>query len=400
MLIKIAEIDLRVPLQPIYVDARYNKLFVLLRWGYRPLGMLKLECMPHTKAFSVERLQHEISETVGWQLWEQAVSGTLDRLDNSDDGSLPPISVVACTRDRPLSLERCLQALAQLDYPDYEVVVVDNGSRDTAVARVIARSGFRYIREDRPGLDWARNRGIDEAIHGIIAYIDDDALASPGWLRGVALGFEDPDVMVVTGMVLPAEIETLAQHDFERYGGMNKGCIGYTIRRDELSEIDLFRAFNWGVGTNMAFRRSLFESIGTFDVYLDVGTPTNGAGDIEMFHRSVAAGNALRYEPAAMVRHVHRRNELSLKQQVYNNGRSFGAYLLTLANNEPLRRSSVVRFAIAHWLWPWLIKRLILSIIKRDKWTFRFALTELKGSCSAVGAFQKSRKNTTCHFRC
>lgn len=392
MLIKFAEIDLAQPLQPIYVDARYSRLFVVVCWGYLPLGLLRFQCQSDSRTFSVERLQSEILQAVGWQLWERAVAGNLNRLHDGAERSLPPISVVVCTRDRPLSLERCLEALAHVDYPTYEVVVVDNCSRDATVAQVVACSGFRHVREDTPGLDWARNRGIKEAKYDIIAFIDDDALAAPGWLRGVAQGFEDPEVMAVTGMVLPAEIETPAQNDFERYGGMSKGFVGKTIRRDELSNRALLWASNWGVGVNMAFRRTLIEAIGDFDVALDVGTPASGAGDIEFFHQTVAAGYVLRYEPAALVRHVHRRDDASLKRQIYNNGRSFATYLLTIARNQPRRRAVALWFALRWWLWEWLLRRLIKSLIRRDRWTFRFALTELWGSCSGLWAYRKSQK--------
>jgi glycosyltransferase involved in cell wall biosynthesis len=392
VLIKWTEIDLTRPLQPIYVDARYSWLFALVCWGHLPLGMLRLPCHAAARTFSVAQLQSEIPQAVGWQLWEHAVAGTLNKLNENAGQPLPPISVVVCTRDRPLSLGRCLEALAQLDYPTYEVVVVDNCSRDATVAQVVERNGFRYAREDTPGLDWTRNRGIKEAKYDIIAFIDDDALAAPGWLRGVAQGFEDPEIMAVTGMVLPAEVETRAQNDFERYGGMSKGFTGKTIRHDELSNRELFWASNWGVGANMAFRRNLFEAIGDFDVALDVGTPTNGAGDIEFFFRTVAAGYALRYEPAAMIRHVHRRDDASLQRQVYNNGRGFAAYLLTVARNRPQRRTAVLRFALRRWVWGWLLRRLISSLIQRDRWTFRFALTELWGCCSAPWAYWKSQK--------
>jgi GT2 family glycosyltransferase len=208
----------------------------------------------------------------------------------------------------------------------------------------------------------------------------------------VAQGFEDPEVMVVTGLVLSAEIETPAQSDFERYGGMSKGFVNKTIRRDELSDQALFWSSTWGVGTNMAFRRTLFEAIGDFDVALDVGTPASGAGDIEFFYRTVAAGYTLRYEPAAMVRHVHRRDDASLKRQIYNNGRSFAAYLLTIARNQPRRRVAVLRFALRWWVWDWLLRRLLSSLIRRDRWTFRFALAELWGSCSALWAYRESQK--------
>jgi GT2 family glycosyltransferase len=248
------------------------------------------------------------------------------------------------------------------------------------------------VREDRPGLDWARNRGAREAKYDLIAYIDDDALATPGWLRGIARGFEDPKVMIVTGMVLPAEIETPAQNDFEGYGGMSKGFVSYTVQRDQLNQQGQFWASSWGVGANMAFRRTLFEVIGYFDIALDVGTPTNGAGDIEFFYRAVAAGYTLRYEPAATVRHIHRRDDATLMRQIYNNGRSFAAYLFTIARNEPAKRKKILKFGLRWWLWEWLLRRLINSFIKRDRWTFRFAWIELKGCFSALGAYRAAQK--------
>jgi glycosyltransferase involved in cell wall biosynthesis len=390
MLIKCAEIDLMQPLQPIYIDWRYHQLDALVTWGPVPLGMLSLPCQTKERNISVERLRNELVQQFGQQVWDASLTGTLDRGPRSEQ-LLPAISVIVCTRDRPLSLKRCLETLARLDYPFYEVVVVDNCSRDPKVAQVVSESGFRYVREDRPGLDWARNRGIQEARYDIVAYIDDDALASPSWLYGVAMGFGEPDIMAVTGLVLPAEIETGAQHDFERYGGMSAGFTPYTIRRSEISDKALFWASGWGVGANMAFRRELFQAIGQFDVALDVGTPTCGGGDIEFFYRTVAAGFPLRYEPAALVRHVHRRDGASFRRLVYNNGRSFAAYLLTIMRNEPHRRVAVVRFALRSWLWAWLLRRLVRSAVKRDRWTFRLALIELWGCCSAWHAYKESQ---------
>jgi glycosyltransferase involved in cell wall biosynthesis len=391
MKIKLIEIDLKKPLQPIYVDIRYSRLFVLMCWGYLPIGILQLTCQSGLRTFSVEQLQNKILESIGWKLWEQAVAGTLNDLKEDTAQSLPTISVVVCTRDRALSLERCLKALADLDYPNYEVVVVDNCSRDKEVREVVNRSGFNYVREDKPGINWARNKGIKSAKYDIIAYIDDDALAARGWLRGIAKGFEEPDVMIVTGMILPAELETPAQIAFEGYGGMSKGFKGHKIKREELSKRDLFRASNWGVGANMAFRRNLFEVIGNFDVTLDVGTPTNGGGDIEFFYRTVAEGYTLCYEPAAMVRHLHRRDSMSLKKQIYNNGRSFPTYLLTIIINKPNRCVAVLWFMFRWWIWHWLLRRLISSLTWRDWRTLRIVLTELRGCTSAPWAFWKSK---------
>lgn len=308
-----------------------------------------------------------------------------------DENLLPPISVIVCTRDRPHYLKRCLSALRQLDYPTYEVIVVDNCSQDPTIEVIVADSGFHYVREENPGLDRARNRGISEARHGIVAFIDDDALATPAWLRGIKEGFTDSGIMVVTGMVLPAEIETLAQSNFEAYGGMSKGLVSFTIRREEISERRLYWASGWGVGANMAFRRSLFEAIGTFDVALDMGTPTNGGGDIEFFYRTVAAGYALRYEPSALVYHTHRRSITALDMQIYNNGRGFGAYLLTVARNEPMKRRQTLWFALRSWIWPWLIYRFVRSILIGDKWTRHYAFIELRGAISAPRAYHAAQ---------
>ncbi|HJZ50370.1 MAG TPA: glycosyltransferase, partial [Roseiflexaceae bacterium] len=385
---KLAEIDLSRPIEPIYVEPRYDRLCILASWDGQPLGTVDLICRPALRTFGAEELRAELARAFSWFVWERSVEGSLGAMPPEQS---PPISVIVCTRDRLLSLDRCLESLRQLDYPDYEVVVVDNCSRDRAVAEVVARSGFRYVRENRPGLDWARNRGIAETHHDLIAYIDDDALASPGWLRGIARAFANPEIMAVTGLVLPAELETGAQFDFERYGGMNKGFKPYTVRGEQLGERELFWSNRWGVGANMAFRRGLFDAIGAFDVALDVGTPTCGGGDIEFFYRTVARGHTLRYEPSALIRHVHRRDGAAFRRLVYNNGRSFPAYLLTIARNEPHKSAALIRFALRRWMWEWLLRRLLKSVMRGDIWTLRLTLIELWGSCSALKSYRAAR---------
>lgn len=392
MAIQLIEIDLSYPIEEVYVDRPYQGLLALVRWGCQPIGSILLPVGTDRRSIRPEILREKALDELGRQIWEQKLSGTLDGVHMLKEDQLPATSVVVCTRDRPLSLERCLGSLSRLDYPDFEVVVVDNGSLDPAVKEVVDRSGFRYVFEEQIGLDRARNRGIKEAQHDIVAFIDDDALAAPGWLRGIAYGFRDSQVMTVTGLVLPAELDTPAQTDFERYGGMGKGYTGITIRSEGRSADSLFWVSSWGVGANMAFRKSLFEAIGDFDVGLDVGTPTCGGGDIEFFYRAVSRGFALRYEPAALVRHTHRRDRASLDQQIYSNGRSFPAYLMTIARNQPELRWALLRFGLVKWAWGWLIKGLIRGLLKNDGRSFRMAWIELWGALSAPGAYHKFRK--------
>jgi glycosyltransferase involved in cell wall biosynthesis len=392
MRIHFIEIDLQKPVKAVYLDDRYDKLRVLVLWDYLPLGIVDFGLPSGSNILSADQLMEKILKSIGSQIWGQAVSGELAIVDNRLNEESPPVSVVVCTRDRPQSLSRCLASLKELEYSDYEVVVVDNRSKDQLVHEIVREFGFKYCREDNPGLDWARNCGIRESKYDIVAFIDDDAMASPGWLSGLARGFNDPSIMCITGLVLPAELETKAQLEFEMYGGMSKGFRPFTIRGDKLKGDEAYWASSWGVGTNMAFRRSLFDAIGVFDEALDVGTPTSGGGDIELFYRTISSGFALRYEPSGYVRHVHRRDKAALKRQIYNNGRSFLAYLITIANKTSRQRFSIAWFAVYGWLWKWLVKRILMSVFKLDLLMLDFALIELSGALTGVTAYRRSQR--------
>src|SRR5258708_20069101 len=100
----------------------------------------------------------------------------------------PFVSVVISTRDRPDRLSRCLSALLALQYPDYEVIVVDNAPSTSATADLIRQTyadepRIRYVREDHPGLPSGHNRGIVEARGDIIAFTDDDVIVDTCWLE-------------------------------------------------------------------------------------------------------------------------------------------------------------------------------------------------------------------------
>src|ERR1019366_2954676 len=123
----------------------------------------------------------------------------------------------------------------------------------------------------------------------------------------------------------------------------------------ELLPAVLIAAHSLGVGANMAFRREALLQLGEFDVHLDVGTPSNGGGDLDIFHRALAAGRIIGYEPNALVWHQHRRSLPGLHTQVYNNGRAFGCYLLKIASNRTIARTEVARFAAKDWIGAWLL---------------------------------------------
>ena len=143
-----------------------------------------------------------------------------------------PASVIVCTRDRADRLADCLTAVLGQDYPDFEIIVVDNAPASDAVARLVSRlraAGtrgvpLRYVLEPRPGLSWARNAGLAEASGSIVAYLDDDEHPDRHWLAELARGFTlGRGVAGVSGLVLPAELDTPAQDLYEQFGGHSKG---------------------------------------------------------------------------------------------------------------------------------------------------------------------------------
>ena len=295
------------------------------------------------------------------------------------------ISVVVCTRDRSAALARCLASLARLDPSPHEVVVVDNAPSDGETARVVAATPFRYVREDSPGLDRARNRGIAEARHELIAFTDDDVEADPGWLRALAVPFADPAVAGVTGRVLPASLEMPAERLFQSYGnGMDKGESPRRFDPALLKPADLLRAQAVGVGANMAFRRQALAAAGGFDPDLDAGTPAAGAGDLDLFHRLLAAGFVLRYEPAAVVHHHHRRTMAELRRQLRDNGRSYVFYLRKVWRRRTVPRPAVARFA-AGWA-AWLAGRLVRGLLGRHRLPVGLLWAELAGAFTAFSS--------------
>jgi O-antigen biosynthesis protein len=148
-------------------------------------------------------------------------------IGNSPTGR-PFITVVVPTKDRPAQLARCLTTLLAMDYPSYEVLVVDSApsgfdGKDVVDAMQPA-SRLHYLVEPRPGSSRARNLGLAQARGDIIAFTDDDVVVDRLWLAAMADCFSaQPQLACATGLVLPARLDSAAQRWFEEYGGFSKG---------------------------------------------------------------------------------------------------------------------------------------------------------------------------------
>ncbi|HEY5986206.1 MAG TPA: glycosyltransferase family 2 protein, partial [Streptosporangiaceae bacterium] len=214
------------------------------------------------------------------------------------------VSVVVCTRDRPVDLANCLSALAASSRAPEEIIVVDNSPSTPAARDVVrARPGVRYVPAPEPGLSRARNAGIANSTGELIVFTDDDALVAPTWLERLAAPFSDDSVEAVTGLVLPAELETTAQVVFERLGGFGRGFLRRDYGYDWYTDHRRHGVPVWtiGAGVCMALRRSALARLGCFDKRLGAGA-AGCSEDSEMWYRILAAGGRCVYEPAAVVR--------------------------------------------------------------------------------------------------
>ena len=253
----------------------------------------------------------------------------------------PFISVVICTRDRADQLETCLRHLDRQEYPRFEVVVVDNAPASDAVrALVEARPGgvrYRYAVEPRGGLSWARNAGIAAASGEIIAFLDDDEEPDSHWLAGLAGGFARAgDIGCVTGMILPARLDTQVQEWFERSGGHSKGrSFSPAVFSRHGPQSPLFPLPPFGAGGNMAFRREALARIGGFDVALGAGTPALASEDTLALTLLLLAGYRIAYEPAALMRHDHYADMDGLGRQLRGYGVGLTAYYTALLRHRP-----------------------------------------------------------------
>ena len=389
MAIKVMEIEFTEEINPIRQLEEYEGVRILVRYRGRPRGWAYVSNNPWEQTISADRVRQTIVDQLGKELVRSTLREQFGAVPEAvADRHLPPISVVICTRDRTDLLKGALEALLALDYPDREIIVIDNAPANTSTAELVARLPVSYVKEERPGLDWARNRGIAEARHEIIAFTDDDVRPDRGWLRGIAAGFADPEIMAVSGLVAAAELETVAQQQFELiYGGMLQYLDSRKFNGSELSVQELLWGSKYGVGANMAFRRQVFEAAGNFDVALDVGTATRGGGDIEMFHRILAKGYATFYEPRALVWHLHRRSDKALSKQLQDNGRGFGAFLLTCDRNRTVPRLEILKFAMFNWFGWWLVRRLRNpGLLPRQ-----LVVSELLGALDSPFAYRKAQ---------
>jgi GT2 family glycosyltransferase len=325
------EVDIRAVPDELAAPRRdgppYRQARLLVRSGGVPQGFVTVQ-LDADGRIAADRVRRAVAEQL-----PQAARGVADTSGLADVGT-PAVSVVICTRDRADSFRTALRSLLACDYPNLDVVVVDNAPQTGATQDLIGDIGdprVRRILEPSPGLSRARNRGVAEARGEVIAFTDDDVIVDRLWIRALVRGLErDHSVGCVTGLVTAAELETPAQQYFERKVGWSTD---FVPRLFDLGahRVDVplypYVAGRFGAGANFAVAREALAAVGAFDEALGAGSPAKGGEDIDYFLRLVLAGFAIAYEPAAIVWHVHRRDLPELRDQIDGYGSGLSAFL-------------------------------------------------------------------------
>jgi glycosyltransferase involved in cell wall biosynthesis len=237
------------------------------------------------------------------------------------------ISVVVCTRDRHETIGEALESIAACEYPSFDIHVMDQSTNDLTRQIVLpladkhqGRAQIHYHHLDKAGLSRSYNRGMAVSDGEIIAFTDDDCIVPSDWLSRIAKNFtDDPELGLLYGQVLiPASLMPEAM----------KGTLIvpdlHFEKRERLSKKDGFKVF--GMGANMAIRRSLLDLVAGFDEALGGGGPLRSAQDYDFAYRAYRFGSAILLDPEVKADHYGTRTPDQWPVTMQNYGIGDGAF--------------------------------------------------------------------------
>jgi GT2 family glycosyltransferase len=241
--------------------------------------------------------------------------------------ALPYVSVIVAVRDGERRIGACIDSLLALEYPieRIELLAVDNGSRD-GTRRILETYGgrLRIVEESVRGPGAARNRGLREAAHPVVAFTDADCRVDPAWLRHLVAPLRDESVAIAGGRILAID----PANPIERFG---------ETLHDHERAITHFRP-PYAITMSWASRLDVLREHGLFD-------PTFLRGeDSELSLRLFLAGYRLVYVPEAIVYHHNRSTRLALLRAGFQSG--FWSIAIHRKHQGALRTFGVSRFAV------------------------------------------------------
>jgi O-antigen biosynthesis protein len=217
--------------------------------------------------------------------------------------SIPMVSVVICAYNAERTMRPCLESLRRLEYPNFEVVIVDDGSNDSTAEISMDFPEFRLIRQPNKGLSVARNVGMHAARGEIIAYTDSDCVVDSNWLTLMVRAIEQGGFDGCGGPNLSPHEEGRV----EACCAASPGAPCHVLVGDDRAE--------HLAGCNMFFTKSALLKVGGFDPQF-----RTAGDDVDICWRLLEAGFRLGFAPAAFVWHF-RRNTI---KAYYGQQRGYG----------------------------------------------------------------------------
>ncbi|MEM1058955.1 MAG: glycosyltransferase [Verrucomicrobiota bacterium] len=201
----------------------------------------------------------------------------------------PKVSVIVCSYNGARTLDDCLLSLSRLNYPDYEVILVDDGSTDETQEIAARFPRVRNLQQDNKGLSVARNVGIAAAGGEVIAFTDSDCMADADWLYYLVRTLESGDYAAVGGPNVSPPATNWVQATVEAA----PGSPSHILLTDTTAE--------HVPGCNMAFHQWALAEIDGFDPeYRRAGD------DVDVCWRLLQNGHQIAFSPAAVVWHYRR----------------------------------------------------------------------------------------------
>jgi GT2 family glycosyltransferase len=392
--IKVLDVDLATFEGDVDALAPYESAIALLRWRGRPVGKVGLPVVDG-------RIAHDDLRRAA----AAALGPTLDRLELADRLSLanggastpalPSATIVVCTRDRPDDLAACLSRLRDVCPRGARVLVVDNAPSDDRTRRVATAHGVDYVLAPRPGLAWARTRGIEAAETDLVLFTDDDVVVDPGWVDALRRPFLDPDLDGATGLVMPIELETAAQVRFEEHYGFSTR--GFERREFDATTISPAATGPVGAGASMAFRRDVLRALRPFATELGPGTAAAAGDDTYALYRVLSHGHRIVYTPDALAWHRHRIDDAGLATQIRGYGTATACVLLRLL----FEHGEGDALGLTWWYVRRHFVPRLWRALRHDPAAppLHLTLAELRGWLAAPAAFVASRRRERAYCR-
>ena len=235
-------------------------------------------------------VQKDRQPKIAYRNLAQKTLGPKDRLvEKFPLPRVPKVSVVVCSYNGAATLRGCLEALQKVDYPDFEVMVVDDGSKDSTQSIVAEFPLVKNILQPNRGLSVARNVGMQAATGEIIAYTDSDCMPDSDWLYFLVSTLLHSSYAAVGG----PNLNPPAQGPIPAAVAACPGAPTHVLLSDtEAEHIP---------GCNMAYWKSVLEEIGGFDPEF-----RTAGDDVDLCWRLMQAGHRVGFSPSALVWH-HRR---------------------------------------------------------------------------------------------